>query len=583
MPDYEITNDLTGEKLIVSGDVPPTQQDAQEIFAQRAAQQPVVQPRAPSSIQPLADEQGLLGKVMNPAMELAAGFNRPFAWLADKTVMTPINLVRQIQGKPFILLEDMVGQKGQFNGEGLITDVAAAAGELSGSFLGGGTVTRLVSGLIDDAARMGPSTLRRVVKELGRASPSDDIAMGLASGAGGEFTAEAVEKYLGEEYESAGRTAGQLASPVAWSITMQSLLNVGKNIMASAPKAQELKGAGRALFMKLDEAKLYSPDGGAGVAQSVARTVSEEQIVPELFPKMSMISNNLMRRAKKGKLTFNYLDKVHSLLKRHASQNQDVESYVAGKLADTVDDAIFSLVPLNPDALGGISQQQAIIAARTYWRRGAVVDKLDRIFKNTKTEVLGNKADFQQTLRSKLTELMKDKKFANTLTDHDRGAIIDLMKGGGIRQTLEAVAKLGMNSDDYSRSIFYAGLGGLGAAITKTEINPAIPAALAAGLTVTKASSMLANQAFKRNAAMMRAVIQAGPNAEKVARAYIASTPKNLRSPQELSALLLSVNANLPSISQAPMSKMPLVADAVYLATWAQAEMLKEKAKETPK
>ena len=82
---------------------------------------------------------------------------------------------------------------------------------------------------------------------------------------------------------------------------------------------------------------------------------------------------------------------------------------------------------------------------------------------------------------------------------------------------------------------------------------------------------------------MMRAVIQAGPNAEKVARAYIASTPKNLRSPQELSALLLSVNANIPSISQAPMSKMPLVADAVYLATWAQAEMLKEKAKETQK
>lgn len=583
MPDFEITNDLTGETLIVSGDTPPTQQDAQEIFAQRAAQRPAIPPREPSAIQPPAEGPSLFDKAANPAMEIVAGFNRPFAWLADNTVMTPINLVRQIQGKPFIMLEDMVGQKGQFNGEGLVTDAAAAAGQLASSFLGGGTVTRFASSLIDDAAKLGSSTLRRVVKELGRPSPSNDVVMGLSAGVGGEITAEAAEKILGEEYESAGRMVGQVASPVALSIAMQSLMNVGKNIMASAPTAQELKGAGRAMYMKLDEAGLTSPNGGADVVNSVSKTVSEEQIVPELFPKISMIANNVMRRAEKGGVTFNYLDKVHSLLMRYGSSNTEVEGYVARKLADTIDDAILNLVPSNPAALKGISAPQAVSAARTYWKRGAVVDKLDRIFKNTEIEVLGNKADFQTTLRSKLTELLKDKKFSTTLTASDRAAISEVLEGGGIRKTLEAVGKLSMNSEDMTRSLFYGGLVGAGMALGKAETSMAIPAAIAAGLTVAKASSMTANQIFKRNAAMMRSVIQAGPNAEKVVRAYLSGTPSNLRSPQELTALLLSVNANIPTLSQAPISKMPLVADAIYLSQWGQAEMEREKARETSK
>jgi hypothetical protein len=582
MPEFDITNDATGETITVSGSQAPTPEDAAAIFASRAKAAPLIAPRAPSSIQPIQETPGVLQQTSNVALEAIAGFNRPFAWLADKTVMTPINIIQEMRGKPLISLESMVGERGQFNGEGLITDAAAAAGELSSAFLGGGTVTRTFSSLLDDAAKYGESTVRGVLRQMGRVSPSQDLAMGAGAGIGGEITAEAAEKILGEEYKEEARMIGQLAAPVAISVTLQSILNVGKNIIRSAPTPQELKGAGRALYNTLDQAGLSSADKGKTLSADVTRVMIDEEISSDFYPTVTMVGNNIMRRAKSGNLTFGYLDKAHSLLGRIANTNT-VEGVAATKLAEEVSKEIIRLTPSNPAALAGQSVEAVMGQARNFWRRGLVADKIDNIFKSTEMEVLGKKRDYQTVLRGKLTNLLTDKKFTNTLSQENRAAIQDVLKGGNARRTLEAVGSLGANSDDWFKIVMFSGItGGAGYITGSPQAAGGTAAALAAGFAVARASAAVANSLFKQNANLMKAVLKAGPDAKQVMSAYLAATPASQRSAQQMASLMIANNVDLAALQSLPVAKSVLVGDAIYLAGIGQALAAKEAQRKAP-
>ena len=582
MPEFDITNDATGETITVSGSQAPTPEDAAAIFASRAKAAPLIAPRAPSSIQPIQETPGALQQASNVAMEAIAGFNRPFAWLADKTVMTPINIIQEMRGKPLISIESMVGESGQFNGEGLITDAAAAAGELSSAFLGGGTVTRTFSSLLDDAAKYGESTVRGVIRQMGRVSPSQDLAMGAGAGIGGEITAAAAEKILGEEYKEEARMIGQLAAPVAISATLQSILNVGKNIIRSAPTPQELKGAGRALYNTLDQAGLSSADKGKALSSNVQRVMLDEEISSDFYPTVTMVGNNIMRRANSGNLTFGYLDKAHSLLGRIANTNT-VEGVAATKLAEEVSNEIIKLVPSNPSALAGQSVEAVMGQARNFWRRGLVADKIDNIFKSTEMEVLGNKKDYQAVLRGKLTNLLNDKKFTNTLSQENRAAIQDVLRGGNARRTLEAVGSLGANSDDWFKIVMFSGItGGAGYITGSPQAAGGTAAALAAGFAVAKAASSVANNVFKQNANLMKAIVKAGPDAKQVMSAYLAATPASQRNAQEMASLMIANNVDLAALRSLPVAKSALVGDAIYLAGIGQAIAKKEEQRKAP-
>ena len=597
MPEFDIKNDQTGEVLRVTMESPPTPEDMAEIFAHRNANAPRVAPRAPSSIQPAAETTGMLGNIGNVAMETVAGFNRPMAWLADKTIMTPINAVQQMRGKPFISLEGMVGEKGQFNGEGMITDAAAAVGELSSAFLGGGTVTRTFSSLLDDAAKYGESTLRGVIREMGRVTPSQDIAMGASAGVGGEMTAAAVEQILGEEYADEARTIGQLAFPVAASVTLQAVANIGKemlskaswsmtgekNLLKAAPTPQDLKGASRAIYSKLDDAGLETTDGGIRLFADVGRVVSDNDITRDLYPVTARVANNIKRRVENGTVTWSYLDRMHSLLGRINNTNA-AEAPSAAALNEVVNGAIQRLRPSNPEALGGNSVEETMQTARTLWQRGLATGKLDQIFEATRMEVLGNKKNFQEVLRSKMTSLMNDKKFLRTFQPEHRAAIEEMFKGGSARRMWELGGSLGANSADWYKAVLMGtpvAVAGSVASGNPLVIGTAVGIPVA--MTASKIMSSRANAIFKQDANLMKAVIASGTDGKKVLQAYFSRTPAAQRKVEDMTALLISSGADLTALNSVPLAKSVLVGDAIYLAGIGQGIIVKENEAEQRK
>jgi hypothetical protein len=595
MPEFDITNDATGETITVSGSQAPTPEDAAAIFASRARAAPLIAPRAPSSIQPPVEGVGAMRQTSNVAMEAIAGFNRPFAWLADKTVMTPINIIQEMRGKPLISLESMVGEKGQFNGEGLITDAAAATGELSSVFLGGGTVTRAFSSLLDDAAKYGESTVRGVIRQMGRVTPSQDIAIGASAGIGGEITAEAVERILGEEYEDEGRAIGQLAFPVAASVTLQAVANIGKemlsgiawsmtgqkNLIRSAPTPQDLKGASTAIYTKVkEELGLIATDGGKKLSDDIGTAVTENDITRDLYPSTARIANNIKRRVESGKITFAYLDKMHSLLGVINKKNP-VEARPATILAEAVNQAIYRLRPTNPGALDGLpgdgTVEGVVNTARNLYKRSLFVGKIDQIFEATRMEVLGNGKDFQKVLRSKLTSLMADKKSMSGMLPEHRKAVAGLFGGGSVRKLLELGGKLGANSEDFYKTMMYYAPAAIGGALASG--NPLIigtTVGVPVVMTASKIMSARANAIFKQDGNLMKAVLASGTDGRKVLQAYFSRTPEGKRKVEDMTALLISSGADLAALNSVPLAKSVLVGDAIYLAGIGQGIIARE-------
>jgi len=524
------------------------------------------------------------------------------AWLADKTIMTPINAIQQMRGKPFISLEGMVGEKGQFNGEGMITDAAAAVGELSSAFLGGGTVTRTFSSLLDDAAKYGESTLRGVIREMGRVTPSQDIAMGASAGVGGEITAEVAERILGEEYADEARTVGQLAFPVAASVTLQAVANIGKemlskaawsmtgekNLLKAAPTPQDLKGASTAIYTKIkDEVGLTSADGGRRLFADVGRVVADNDITRDLYPVTARVANNIKRRVESGKITFEYLDRMHSLLGRINNTNA-VEARSATILDEVVNEAIYRLKPTNPDALAGLpgdgTVEGVVNTARNLYKRSLFVGKLDQIFEATRMEVLGNGKDFQKVLRSKMTALISDEKSMKGMLPEHRKAVVELFGGGSVRRMLERGGKLGANSEDFYKTMMYYAPAAIGGALASG--NPLIigtTVGVPAVLTASKIMSARANAIFKQDGALMKAVLASGTDGKKVLQAYLSRTPAGKRKVEDMTALLISSGADLKALDSVPLAKSTLVGDAIYLAGIGQGIIARENEAEQRK
>lgn len=583
---YEIVDDSTGEVLVVTGETPPTPEDAAMIFAQQRQQQQRIAPIPTPQLPTAAPRAG----VADLGMEAIAGFNRPFAWLLDNTLMAPVNTVRGFQGKAPLSIESALGVKGQFAGEGALTDVAAASGELASIGLGGGSILRVGASMLDDAARIGGSTWRRVLQEMGRTTPSQDVVMGIASGSGGEVTAQLAERFAGEQFEELGRGVGQVVSPVVWGATVGALINTGKdlfkrsfnsNILESAPTTQQLKGAARGLYTKLDEAGIVADEASVAYIRSQVDNFREaEEITDGLYPTVNRYLGILeSKTADPNGVSYGYLDRLHSLL-RGVGNSDSAEGTAALKLAEIVDDMIMSIRPSNSNVLEGDTVSNVIGNAREFWRRGKASQLMDDVFNSARIDAAANRGGFAQNIKRELVSLLKNNKAMKSFTPAERKRIEGVVTGTRPERAYEFFGAFGANSDDWYRAVMLSAVAGTLPVMTGQPVVGGAVATgiLAAGFTASKLANMKAGQVLSKNAALMRATMNANGDAQGIITNYLSTVPSSQRNPADLSALLLANKADLSALRDAPMARSPFIADSIYLTQMGQAAVNNEQA-----
>jgi len=181
-----------------------TNEEIERVLAQQYGGGPTEQ-TAPEQV-----GQQPLPAIAAAPLEFMAGVNRGAAGLVDFASSLP-NALLQLAGReeriPSLVEALSPATAGGFLQEGLGRDVAGAAGEVIPGALGAGGALRSAAQQLPRFGAAAEGTAPGVLREIGRATPAQDVGFGALSGAGGE---------VGQEYGGdVGQVLGAIAAPAA--------------------------------------------------------------------------------------------------------------------------------------------------------------------------------------------------------------------------------------------------------------------------------------------------------------------------------------------------------------------------------
>jgi hypothetical protein len=565
MPEYRITDQKTNRQVTISGDTPPTEADIEEIFSSLGSQRQV-------SAATVRERQPGLKEY---AGEAVSAFVRPAASLFDIATAPGQALLRGA-GFDVPTLRSTVAERGEFAGEGAMSQAVAATGELGSMAVTGGGFQRFLAKGLTEVGRFGESTLSRVLQSLGASTPTDDLIMGMVSGAGGEAAAELSADLFGEESREFGRFAGQVVSPAAWAATGRSLVNISRSLLTeAAPDIERIRGASRAGYAMLDEAGVQANGPSISMLRGRVKDFANEFNIDPSTGKGALDSklNQLLRAAESGKVSYGFLNEVSSSLKKLGGAT-DTQGNSARQAAEMIDEIIFDMVPENPEVLGGQSVSELIGTTKDLWRRASVAQSIEDLQESARLNAMKEGGDYVRSFRNSLINFLKPtNKKLKFLNIEEKKILEDVVSGDSIEKALRAFSKLGINSTDYIKTILL-GTGGtavLGAQTGQPMMTTAaaVTGLGAVGLTGLAAVARgLANQQFRSNARLGQELIKLGDiaKAKDIARIYLKETPRDRRNARDLTALLLNSRADVSELRTLPIGQNKLVSDAAALA-----------------
>jgi len=533
--------------------------------APREITSPITRPQPrPSGIQQAA----------NYGMEAVTGVNRPFAELLDVAtapVQYPIAAIQQgtfmPEGGGFF--RSRVPEMGEFAGDTALTRIIAGASELASMSLPTGMATRGITNLLAETTRVAPNALQRVLRELGRTTPSQDVLYGFASGAGGEAAVEA-GRLVGLDESEITRFGGQLLSPAALNLLSSKLVGLSRNMFTqAAPTQEDLRGLRVSLYGVLDQAgiKQDSPNIRPFV-EAINKKMAEYTLDASSESVPRGILEGLIKQAEAGELTFSRIYQETRRLRGLKDRNGNPDG-IAQNLARFLDEELFKFQPLNPGALGKNTFEEAVKAAKEAARREINARKMDELLQNIDVEEMAG-ANYVNVLKNKLKPLIqKGQPEYRFLEKSEKQLIEDAIKGKGIGKILNAFSQVGFNSDDLIRSIFYTTIVGAaaGGGATAAGGSMALGLTIAGGTLLGRGLGNAATRIVRSNARLMESMLRAGTSGEKILEGYLKYVPKEQRDARELATLFVNQRVDLRVIEDiAEKSQSQFMKDSVGLA-----------------
>jgi hypothetical protein len=537
--------------------------------------------------------------------ELAGAFNRNIAGLADiatSPIQLPVEMIRQgdltPQGGDFIRRQ--LPERGAFAGDDFWGNVAAGAGDMGAFMIPTGAGLRLTANAFTAIPKLNPSALHVFLRDLGKTTAKQDVIMGLQSGAGGEILGQLAE---GTGVEPLARATGLMLTPLVFNAAANTLLSVGKNYISTRvphlvsrlsqkfiPSVDQLKGLATAQYNLL-EAKGFKMDG-----PSTGKFIEELQTfatnngidaVTGTGPLASRI-NQLINAANESRVTWSFLDKVRGELLTLGKAG-DTTAGMAKNLAEQLDSQILKATFTSPEGLKGFNAAPVITQARQLHRRRKNVELMDDIVRNAEVEMLktdGNTAaNYAKQIRDQMAELLKPGNIKGQyLTRGDKKLINEALRRGGIEPTLNALQGIGFNSNDFVKimllgTVAQAAGFGVPAGMAGAQQLGIMGTGVVGLTSLAKAAEVAAAGVMRQNAALSRSMLAAGENGPDIIRGYFRNTTMGNRKPEDLAALIINNRANPDEILRnTPFGRMPLVRDALALATGAKTIIGEEEA-----
>jgi len=182
--------------------------------------------------------------------------------------------------------------------------------------------------------------------------------------------------------------------------------------------------------------------------------------------------------------------------------------------------------------------------ARDLWGRARRSELINESFEKARNQASG----FENGLRTQFRQILNNKRKSKFFKPAELQAMQRVVRGSKGENFARLVGKLGF-SEGGATNLIGGSLGIAGGAAIGGPVGAVIVPLVGQG------SKKLAQRMTARNAEFADQVIRAGKNAEQITRAYLKNTPKKLRTPQELSELLMRNDIDLTVLPDTDLAR----------------------------
>lgn len=331
-------------------------------------------------------------------------------------------------------------------------------------------------------------------------------------------------------------------------------IEVSKTLKEAAPTQQQLREQSTRHFTEIDDmgVTINNSEFSSLVERAEAAMKAKggsPRVTAEAWGALEEMRDTLKKLDEGEPIPLSELEELREIANVAAdTPTQPKKQAVALAVVDEIDDFIESATPkqfnmpegVNPNEVGVKYRQ-----ARQQWgryRRSQMLDKaLDAATRQASGFENGVAIQFRQILNNP-----RKKKFFKPEELAAMSDVVERKSGAGIAR---ALGKLGVDFGGGNNALlaFLTGVGTYG--VTENVF---------AALSIVGASSTarkLAERLTLRNAKFADQLIRAGVDGRKITQAYMMNTPKNMRSADELSLLLMNENIDLSGVARSDLEK----------------------------
>ncbi len=470
---------------------------------------------------------------------IARGASKPFGADAFPEVVSPeMKALQKTRGATQI--GKIVGEAAPF----------AAAAPLTGTIGTGFQLTRgatLVPQITSTAGRAavtgGLGAAEGAAIAAGEDKPAGEVA--LAAGLGGVIGAGA------EVLPALRRGAGQQLPT--------SLVDEGEELLRRSPSSREVRGAldqsaptidqlratSRQLFDEVDNAGItIAPNSYRGLTSRIRRTAEDAGLDAVNTPQANRAIQRMENLIDQGRVNFRELNQIRETAQVAAGNVQNrKEAAIGAQIIDSIDDFLGSL---NNNMVRGGNVGNRIRTARELWGRARRSEMIEGAMTRARDQASG----FENGIRVQFRQILNNPKRSRFFNRDELAAMRQVVQGSRSANLFKFLGKFGL-SENQATSMLGASIGAGGGAAIGSAIGGAGGAGVGAVLlpAIGQVSKGLAQRLTRNNAQFANRVIRAGRDADQIARAYLASTPRAQRSAEELSQLLMRNDVNLSNVT----------------------------------
>lgn len=414
MGKFKITDNETGKTVVVSGDAPPTEQEAEQIFKDAG----------------LRDEDG---SFLDTAIDMARVIPGSVAQGVNSVLGLPGDIQELVGRGTYSAMNALTGQNKDFNDRpraGLEAPRSSDLNDIVSAPTGGfyepkttaGEYTRTAAQFLPAAVSPG-SLVQRAGRVLIPAATSETA---------GQFT-------KGTPYEPYARAVGALVGGVGQGLAEGAAASRRNPI----PSKVELKDeAGKIYTAAKNSGVTLTPSVYDDLVDDITVAVKDAGTHPKLHPKVDGVIE-VLNDARGTSLSLSDLERLRRVARSAAGSIDADEARVGNVILDKIDD-FMDAPPANAFATGSPDAAKDLSKAREMWSRVRKSDLIDGAVERAKNAVGANytAAGYDTALRQQFRRIADSEKLFRTFKPHEKAAILKVVRGGPVQNVLRIFGKL---------------------------------------------------------------------------------------------------------------------------------------------